>query len=352
MNKPENLLIVRTDRIGDVILSLPLASEVKKKYPDCKITFLVREYTKSLVMGNRNIDEIMILKMSGSKILIKDNIQKLRQRNFDTALMVYPTFLLSMIIFLSRIRIRIGTGYRWYSFLFNRKVYEHRKYALKHELEYNLSLLSELGVQSTGGIGKVDFNLSLNTATRDKIYLILNENSVNTNKKIIIIHPGSGGSAVDLPASKLKELIRLILKGTDCEIILTGSSEERSICSQLVVDDRVKNLAGMFNLAELMEVIGISSIFISNSTGPLHIAAALNKYVIGFYPKVQVCSAGRWGPYCETGFVFVPEIDCHNCTVEQCIKLDCMSSINMNKVFEKIEKILKLLPNTGESNVS
>lgn len=352
MKKPENLLIIRTDRIGDVILSLPLAAEVKKKYPGCKVTFLVREYTRSLVAGNRNIDEIMLLKMSGSKILISDNIRELRKRNFDSALMVYPTFLLSMIVFFSGIRIRIGTGYRWYSFLFNLKVYEHRKYALKHELEYNLSLLSVLGVESTGGIGKVDFSLKLSDENRERASAILAENGVKAGKRMIIIHPGSGGSAVDLPAAKFRELIGLISAGTDCEIILTGSGEEWSKCSDLMVNKRVKNLAGKFDLAELVEVIGMSSVFISNSTGPLHIAAALNKYVIGFYPKVQVCSARRWGPYNEAGFVFVPEIDCTNCTVEQCIKLDCMSSISMNKVFEKIEKILKLLPNTGESNVS
>ena len=62
MNAPKNILIVRTDRIGDVILSLPLAEIVKRKYPDCKITFLVRKYTSSLVKDNPFIDHVLLLK--------------------------------------------------------------------------------------------------------------------------------------------------------------------------------------------------------------------------------------------------------------------------------------------------
>jgi len=346
----KNLLIVRTDRIGDVVLSLPLAPVIKKSYPDCKITFLVREYTKPLVTANPFIDEIITLKMSGPEILVMDNVKVLRQKNFDAALMVYPTFRLSLIIFLSGIKLRIGTGYRWYSFLFNRKVYEHRKYAEKHELEYNFALLSKLGINNQPGSAKPEFGLTLNEDVRRKVLSGFVNNDIDVKKKLIIVHPGSGGSAVNLPLKKFRELIEIILSGTGCEILVTGSTEEKPMCEYLVINDRVKNLAGLYNLDQLIELIRLSSLFISNSTGPLHIAAALDKYVIGFYPKVRVCSAKRWGPYSEKGFVFEPEMDCRDCTVEQCIKLDCMSSIDINKVFENIEKILKLLPNTGDNN--
>jgi heptosyltransferase III len=136
----------------------------------------------------------------------------------------------------------------------------------------------------------------------------------------------------------------------DCQVVITGSSSETDKCQTLVVNQQVINLAGAFNLAELVALIDLSVIFISNSTGPLHIAAALGKYVIGFYPKVKACSALRWGPYTEKGYIFTPEIECDNCTVEQCLKLKCMSSIDIIKVFEKTQKILKLLPDTGDKD--
>ena len=117
--KPENLLIVRTDRIGDVILSLPLAGLVKKHYPDCKITFLVRDYTKELVENHPYIDRVLILNETNDKVNLRENISAIKQFNFDSSIIVYPTFSTSLVIFLSAIKSRIGTGYRWYSFLFN-----------------------------------------------------------------------------------------------------------------------------------------------------------------------------------------------------------------------------------------
>ncbi len=138
MIKPKNLLIVRTDRIGDVVLSLPLAELVKNNYPDCKVTFLIREYTKDVVSNHPFIDEIIVLKEKEGKILINENVKQIAEKKFDAAIIVYPTFQTSLIIYLSKIKNRIGTGYRWYSFLFNNKVYEHRKFAEKHELEFNV----------------------------------------------------------------------------------------------------------------------------------------------------------------------------------------------------------------------
>ena len=146
MIEPKNLLIVRTDRIGDVVLSLPLAELVKRHFPHCKVTYLLREYTKCLAQEHPFIDSILLLKESNGKVPIKDNYRELQKYNFDSCLIVYPTFQTALIAFLSRIKNRIGTGYRWYSFLLNHKIYEHRKYAERHELEYNVNLLKAFGI--------------------------------------------------------------------------------------------------------------------------------------------------------------------------------------------------------------
>jgi heptosyltransferase III len=350
MIKPRNLLIVRTDRIGDVILSLPLVPVIKERYPDCRITFLMRDYTRALTEGNPYIDEVLLLKIKEDKVSLIENIREIYSKNFDTAIIVYPTFLISFILFFSGIKHRIGTGYRWYSFLFNKKIYEHRKYAEKHELEYNFSLLSLIGINNTSKEEKSRFLIKPDAGISAGVTKLLEQKGVDLSRRILIIHPGSGGSSVDLPIERYRELIKLIASGTDSEIIITGSSSEKEKCEGLADGSRAKNLSGCFNLAELVSLIDLSVIFISNSTGPLHIAAALGKYVIGFYPKVQECSAKRWGPYTEKGYVYTPEIECIDCTVEQCHKLNCMNSININLVFEKIEKILTLVPDTGETD--
>lgn len=340
--EPRNILIVRTDRIGDVVLSLPLARIIKEHYPKAKVTFLVRAYTKALVENNYFIDEVIILKEESTKILIAENIKQLKKKNFDTAIIVYPTFKIALITFLSEIKYRVGSGYRLYSFLFNKKVYEHRKDAVKHELEYNLSLLSQLGINHIGGTNNVSFDLDVNKSSLNKVESLLGSLGINNKEKFVIIHPGSGGSAVDLPVEKFIELVKM-LSDKKIKIVLTGSENEKEICNQLVLNELTFNLAGELNLEELIALISKCSLLIANSTGPIHIAAALDKYTFGFYPKVKVCSAKRWGPYTEKKFIYEPEIECNNCSVEQCAELNCMNSINVVRVYNDIIKVLENL---------
>ena len=348
--KPENLLIVRTDRIGDVILSLPLAGIIKKHYPDCKVTFLVRDYTKELVENHPYIDQVLILNETDGKVNIKKNISEIKKFNFNSSIIVYPTFSTSLVIFLSGIKNRIGTGYRWYSFLFNEKVYEHRKYAERHELEFNINLLKKFNIHEDISPSNVKFDIPVNLDSEKKVNELLHKENID-KEPLIIIHPGSLGSSVDLPIDKFKELIDLIINKTDFQIILTGSKNERKLCEELVMNERVKNFAGNFSLCELICLINKAEIFISNSTGPIHISAALNKYTIGFYPKFLACSAKRWGPYTTKALVFRPETDCEACSREQCKSIDCMNSIQMQKVFAEIEKIHKLIINNEDRNV-
>lgn len=351
MIEPQNLLIVRTDRIGDVVLSLPLAELIKSHYPQCKITYLLREYTECIAQEHPFIDKILLLKEKDGKALIKSNFKELKKHIFDSCLIVYPTFETALITFLSGIKIRIGTGYRWYSLLFNHRVFEHRKYAEKHELEYNVNLLKVFGIERDVAPEKINFNLKVQPKSVIKIEKLLAENRLAGTKPIIVIHPGSGGSAVDLPLSSFKDLVKLLTTTSiNSEIIVTGLSSEKEICEQLIINDRVKNFAGILALSELIALINKTTIFISNSTGPIHIAAALGKTTIGFYPKILSCSAKRWGPYSNKAKVFVPKIDCRNCTREQCMRLNCMSSIKMAEVFSEVQKMLNFNKTYGEIN--
>ncbi len=339
MIKPENLLIVRTDRIGDVVLTLPLAEIIKKQFPDCKITFLIRDYTKSLVKGHPFIDKVLILQEQDGKPTIKNNIINISRERFDTCVVVYPTFTLSLIIYASGIKNIIGTGYRWYSFFFNHKVFQHRKYAEMHELEFNLKLLENFDIYEKAEKGKISFNL--NVEENENVTELISP-FIKKGKSVVIIHPGSGGSAIDLPIEKFKELVLMLDKRNDVEIIITGNGSEIKLCESLVVSGKTHNLAGRFNLDGLKALINKADIFISNSTGPIHIAAALGKNTIGFYPNLLQCSAKRWGPFSDKNVVFTPKNECSDCRREQCNKQDCMNSIDMKEVYSVIlEKLNK-----------
>lgn len=337
----KNILIIRTDRIGDLILTLPMASAVKKKYPNVIVSFLVRAYTAGLLKGHPFVDEVITLAEKNGKPDTATNINNLKNRKFDTAIAVSPDFTVAMILFRAGIPVRIGTGYRWYSFLFNEKIFEHRKTAEKHEAEYNFGLLRPLGITEPLTEDSADYSLQVDTRSLENVRKILSEEGVP--ESFIIVHPGSGGSAVDLPVKKMRLLVRLFAEKTTFGIVLTGSEKEVNLCSELEVHGRTSNLAGRLNLPSLTALSSISRLFIANSTGPIHIAASLGIPTAGFYPKITVCSPRRWKPYSAKNLVFTPPLECSNCTREQCEKLDCMNTIDIDYVFNEI--MLKLLKN-------
>lgn len=339
MKKPQNILIVRTDRIGDVVLTLPLISILKKNFPDARISFLSRSYTLPLIQNNPDINETITLNEKNGKPEIFSNVKKLKG-NFDTSIVAYPTFRIALILFLAGIKLRIGTGYRWYSFLFNKKIYDHRKVSEYHELEYNVRLLKALGIDEVVNPSIVQFNLQSTQESRQCVEEALIDRKVDLSKKIIIVHPGSGGSSVDLPFDSMKKLIVMMAHELDCEILITGSRTETELCQSLIVNEKTKNLAGELELKEMIALIEKAEILIANSTGPIHIAAALGKNVIGFYPKIVSCSDKRWGPYTNNKKIFTPTLDCNNCSREQCEKLNCMSSINIEEVFGTVKFFL------------
>jgi ADP-heptose:LPS heptosyltransferase len=340
MNPPKKILIVRTDRIGDVVLSLPLAAIIKNNIPEAHVSFLVREYTAPLVKHNKYVDEVIALSEKNDKAEVVKNVGMLKSK-FDACIVAFPTYSIALILFLSRIKIRIGSGYRWYSFLFNRKVYEHRKYGERHELEYNVRLLEQIGISEKIDRANVDFGFhliddSVNERIKDKLI----ELGWNGKEKIIIVHPGSGGSAVDLPAYKMKTLVQKLSGEPEVVLVITGSTDEAKLCNSLVVSRKVINTAGMFNLEELIALINYSQILIANSTGPIHIAAALCKNVVGFYPKFAAVSPQRWGPYTNKAKIFQPTVCNNDCTRQKCETINCMESIDIDKVFSAVKEIL------------
>jgi ADP-heptose:LPS heptosyltransferase len=315
-----------------------MAAIIKKHFPECRVAFLVHEYTKPLAQNNPYIDDVFTLIEENGKPSIPHNIAQLKNK-FDACIVVYPTYFISLILFLSNIKTRIGTGYRWYSFFYNNKIFEHRKFGERHELEFNVRLLQPFGINEVVNEENVSFGLTSSIENEKKIKIFLASIGIEFSKKIIIVHPGSGKSAVDLPLEKMETIVRSLSK-ENVEILITGTGAEKELCQSLVVNNSVKNLAGMLNLGELTALIDQAGLVIANSTGPIHIAAALGKYVIGFYPKFTSVSPKRWGPYTVKRKLFLPAIDCDNCSRKQCEKLKCMDSIKPEDVVDAAKNIL------------
>jgi heptosyltransferase-2 len=236
------------------------------------------------------------------------------------------------MMFRARIPERIGSGYRYYSLLFNKRVYEHRKDAKRHELEYNLNLLKKLGCP-TGG--KPEFSMLIPPQVDAKVESLLTSLTVDRKKEIIVIHPGTGGSAKEWPAENFGHLAARLQVERDCQIIITGSTGEERKAEEVLRGTKGKAipLVGRLSLKELTAVIKRASLFISNSTGPLHIAAAIGTPVLCMFPQITTMNAVRWGPYTSRKRVLVPDrpLDCIECSKEKGLPCPCMMSISVDQ---------------------
>ena len=325
----QKILVTRTDKLGDVILTLPLISELKRNFPESKISFLVSNYVKDLIENYEGVDELIFVENYPN---LKSKIDYFKSQKFDVAVNVFPRFNLALAFFISGINIRIGSGYRWYSFLYNKKVYEHRKYAEKHEADYNLNLLKPL-IQNINYEKKYFFKYSPEEVSGLEKKL----HGFDLQKKYVILHPTSKGSALDLPLKKFTNLCSEILNNfKDFNVVLTGTKDDIKQIDEIInsvenVDkNRIYSFAGLINLKELMILIDKSGLFISNSTGPVHIAGALNKNIIGFYPAKVPMNQERWKPLSENAVIISPKGS------------NDMNSISIREILDAVETFLKI----------
>jgi ADP-heptose:LPS heptosyltransferase len=332
-------LIVRTDKLGDSLLTLPVAAKLKERYPDSRVYFLASSYTSPIIAKSIFVDEVI----ANDKTSFFELAEILRRKKIDYAIVARPTLRNAMLVYFAGIKYRIGTKYRLYSFLFNKRVAHHRKESTKHETLYNLDLLQPIGIPNSNVLDDVKFGLIPDTEIRDNVKRKLKKFGIDFSKPLVVMHISSGGSAVDWNYLNFKELARFIKIYSDAEIILTGTNKDFLFLYELFFDFgyKIHNLAGELNLVELFNLYSMIDVYIGNSTGPTHLAAIAGCWVVSFYPKIKVASQTRWGPITKKRIIFEPEIDCSDCTQEQCIKLNCMDTISVERVFKEVYRIIK-----------
>jgi heptosyltransferase III len=319
----KNVLVSRTDRLGDVVLTLPLVSECKRIFKNAKIWFLVSRYAEPLVTGYEDINEVIFIEDFPGK---KDLKKFFKKNGIDLIIHAFPRPEISVAAYKARVKYRVGAGARWYSITYNKRVSQHRSKCEKNEADYNLDLLDAL----VDGV-KYDkwYKFDFTDEEMEKFLVHINIYGIFKDDKYVIIHPGSGGSAKDLPVEKFTAIAEKIYEiYPDYKIVLTGTEEE-GLLSEKILNEGCIDLTGKLTLRELMMLIKECSLFMSNSTGPIHIAGAMNKQVIGFYPNSKPINDTRWGPPGNNSHIFTPPDG-----------TDEMNKIDVNSVIEIVKEKL------------
>ena len=334
--KLRRFLVVRTDRIGDVILSLPVAFAIKQAVPEAHVTLLCRRLTA--VIGERSpaIDAVFTADTDDGKArTFFELAHMIRARNFDCAIVLHPTFYLAFLLAWVKIPVRIGTGYRFYSFLFNRRHYEHRKESIKHEVDYNLGLLKTLNFPITPPV----FQFEITDEDGQQALTALRETGYPVDKPYCVVHPGSGGSAMDWHLDSYAAASDLFVRELHLHVILTYGTEEKKLAENVKqkTEKNVYLLQDVQPLPVLAALLRNAEFLLAPSTGVLHLANMVATPVIGLYPPIRHESPVRWGPYGHQEMTLVPNID--DCT--KCKKFNCMELITPEMVLSSARKIIK-----------
>jgi heptosyltransferase III len=337
LSEQRRILVIRTDRLGDVILTLPMVAVLREWYPDALLAMMLNRYTGEIVRGNRFLDEIIWDDVAGGKESSSQLLETIRARKFNTVFVVHPTPRLAWLVARAGIRERIGTGYRFYSVLFNRKVFEHRKDARHHELEYNLHMLRALRPEFKGDGVVPKYGISIEPEAGAEVRRRIG--GLAAGQSLIVLHPGSGGSAHDWPRTHFARLAGLVGGEKRYRLAVTGGTKEGALVKEIAAAGGTElAFAGSLSLQELAALYAMARVVVGNSTGPLHLAAAVGTRVIGLYSQITAMSPERWGPYTDRKRVFVPErpVDCSECVGGA--PCSCMASIPVDQVWQALKE--------------
>lgn len=305
-NVPQNIIISRTDSIGDVILTLPVAAVLKQHYPGITIGFMGKSYTRPVIEACKYVDEFIdVDDFMQNEILLKGQAPQ-------CIVHVFPLPGIAKRARALRIPWRIGTTNRLYHWLTcNKLVKLSRKKSNLHEAQLNLVLLKPLGIQATYSLEQMGqlFGLEKLQPLPQQFASLIQKEKYN-----LILHPKSQGHGREWPIENYIRLINM-LDAEKFNIFISGTAKEKERM-QLLFDKAgtaVTDITGKMTLHEFIAFINHCDGLVASGTGPIHIAAALGKDALGIYPPIRPVHPGRWAPLGPNAHTFVVNKDCMAC---------------------------------------
>lgn len=348
MNEIKKVLFVRTDKIGDVLLTTPCLTILKQNYPDIIIDFLVSQYAAPILKNNPLINKVIIYDEDKTFDGMINLGIKLRQNKYDISFLFFVDLIPALILFFSKIKLRVGPFSKIYSIFLNKRIIQNRSQSKKHEAEYNVDLLKSVFQLKESDLYPT---IVLTDNELKEAKNILKQAGYIENLPIIGIHPSGRGSNLLLPKEKYLEIIDYIIKRyKEIVVLITGTDSELKDYEKLYFKNKKIIIPENYNLRDLSALISFCDLFITNSTGPLHIASALNVKTISFFSPVKVTKPVRWGPLYKdknTPYkILIPKNikECEKCKMENCPHFNCLSLISNEEIQTEIDSfIIKMI---------
>ena len=334
----QRILVIRTDRIGDVVLSTPVIRTLRKTYPDAQIGVMVRPAHRELVEGNPDLNEVILYDKEGAHKSWGATLRfarELKAKRYETALILHSTNRVIAVSALAGIRRRIGYARRLPWLLTDRVPYV-KKEGQRHELDYNLDLLKQLGIFSF----ERTLFVPTTPAQEERVDAFLRREGIFPKDPIIVVHPGASCPSKRWPVQRFAAVGDRLIERHDARVVVIAGPEDPT-GEEMVrrMARRPSSACGIFGLGELACLMKRARCLLSNDSGPVHIACAVGTPVAAVFGRWGGgLSPTRWGPTGENSLVLHEDVGCRPCLAHNCtIGFACLQAVSLKRVQVAVE---------------
>ena len=336
---PTRILVVKLDHIGDVLLATPVLSNLRQAYPNTELHALCGKWSRVILENHPDVDQVIEYNSpafcrSEAPTTLKQTgqlLKHLRHQNYDLLIELRGDL---RIIWFSILKVSPKRLCRASLQIANKLGFQ--KFSSRHEARRNLDVLKQTDIATP--IHNTTFSISEeNEAYASKL---LGEQQIERELPIITIHPGSPISIKRWKPERFAELADWLITKKRAQILFVGVPDEVQIITQIqaLMKNESINIAGKTTIPQLASILNISSMFVGNDSGPMHLAAAVGIPTIGLYGPGDPKKFGPVGEKCHT---IQKKTDCTPCKGDICKFADegCMAKIHVKDVIETVEKV-------------
>lgn len=331
---PRRILAIRLDRIGDLVLTTPALRALKETYPQARLVVLARRYTKDIIGGLPFVDDV-IAKDDFSK---KQLVERLREEHFDAALAFHPDAGANRLMWMARIPRRIGFKICGSGVFLTHAVFDDRHRRIRHEVETALEIAGNIGAKTD------DRTPAVATSEEGELFAeqFFKKHGLAAGDRFVIIHPGARQPYVRWRKQGFAEVADRLIREKKARVLLVGSEEERTLVYAVVELMRERPIVAVgLNLTRLISVVKRARLFVGNSTGPMHLAAALRVPVVAIFGATHPRDSFKeWGPWGKGHIVVSRDPGCRHCHPGDCLTFECMKAVAAEDVFAAVSKLL------------
>ncbi len=368
----KNILLVRLDNLGDVLLTTPAFHAVKTSLPHASLTLLASHVGAQVAALNPDIDEVIVYpapwmdpwqKMPQDSEREQRMIAELQARHFDGAI-IFTSFRQSplpaaYLCYLADIPLRVAASIDGPGSLLTMR-HKHPD-TIIHEVEHNLNLVRALGMDTD----ERDLVLHVPDAARREIAHLLENIDVNrvhlhgnhsTRRPLVVVHPSCTMPARTYPWEMYVEVIDLLVERMGASVVVTGTDDERLLVNKVLEHVRPANrhatraMAGVLPFPLLCALIQAADLTITNNTGPMHISAAVKTPVIALFALTN--PPEQWGPWHVSHRQMYHDVSCRICYSRICpYQHECLRLVSPQMVVNAAIELLASLQVYGVTNV-